>query len=148
MMRRRGRVVARFVRNHAGCDLVGMVLGVAAWLIPTASGDDARALATATASLIAVLAAIVTFSLGFLFQSSNEAVVEQRRKLGKHMRTTWKWCVSIMLAASVAQLVAVAIAMTFPLAAMVTCWALMGLALAATWRALDVFACTVMVVDN
>ena len=86
--------------NRPGIDLVLGVLASLLWfLVPAAALFEIQKAAVvvplfgAGASVLAVLAAVVTFSCSALYQSRSERVLTGRLMLGTELRRTWRTCI-------------------------------------------------------
>lgn len=130
-------------RDHAILDAALSLLGLTALLAPEPSAALVQTFAGAAAAVLTMFSAIVTFALGFLFQSSAPRVIAARQKHRTQLGRAWRWCVTAVLLGTLVQLMAVWFAAYNPQAGLAISAVAIVLALMATIRALDLFSFTV-----
>jgi len=97
--------------NQPAIDLVVGLALAALWLIapaaligPIQDKDVTEPLISASANVLAVLAAVVTFSCSALYQSRSERVMIGRLLLGSDLRRTWRNCIVASVGSAVISL--------------------------------------------
>lgn len=127
-------------RDHVALDLGAALAGAVVFLPVPRDPDSVRALLTASAAVEAMLVALVTFSLTFMYQSASPELTRVRATQGKQLRSSWRWCIGVVLVATVLTLAGIWLATTIPAWVGGAGVGAFAVALASTVRALDFFA--------
>lgn len=132
--------------RHASLDLLGVLLGAVAFILPPAMLGKAGEFASAGSAVISIMAALVTFACGMVYQSQAPATVRMRAYFGSELRTIWSWVVTTVLACAVACLIAIPIAAMRQDLAWSVALGAVGVAMLATLRAVG-FIRTVLIAE-
>lgn len=133
--------------DHALSDLLVLLCLPLMLLVPTPPSAVVQTFAAAGSGVTALLSAIVTFALGFLFQSNSGHVAKMRIKYSAQLRKSWRWCVAVVVVATLAELASILVAQASAVTALVITVAGILLALAATVRALSLFSATLNLME-
>lgn len=127
------RLWGRFV----AADILGALLGIAAVWLPQPVLAKAGEFASASSALISIMAALVTFACGMVYQSSAPATVKMRALFGRELRGVWSWVVTVVLLCAMGALVCIPVAAISARLAWAISLAAVGIAILATLRAIS-----------
>ncbi|SHI45892.1 hypothetical protein SAMN02745244_00402 [Tessaracoccus bendigoensis DSM 12906] len=132
--------------RNVATDLLGGVLGAIAFFLPGAVLAKASEFASAGSAVISIMAALVTFACGMVYQSQAPATVRMRAHFGRELRGIWSWVVTVVLLCALAALIAIPVAAASETYAWVIALGAVGVSTLATLRAIG-FIRTVLIAE-
>ncbi|MFK5160656.1 hypothetical protein [Propionibacterium freudenreichii] len=136
-------MIHTWLRDHPWVDYLLGLLGLVTLLVPQGLVDDkSDALAGATAGVISILGAVVTFACSAIYQSEAPPIQKIRKTFGQRLRLAWIHSISVIACSALVTLAAIPIGYWSTRLAFGVTLAMLGLAAAATARSLDMLNLT------
>ncbi|WP_345152410.1 hypothetical protein [Arthrobacter ginkgonis] len=102
--------------RHPALDCTAPLVALIVWILMGGPFPDRTAtdlMLTALASAGGLVMAVATFAAGMVYQSSDERVVQMRRRYMNQLRRNWTWIFCSLLVATLMPLIGMALGETF-----------------------------------